>query len=96
MPNRNHASGSIESAAAASEQVKASVVDLKRILSSVRAGDVGQVSADLQESLEAAQKDVDHIKDILNDFFDGLKDTHEIDEESGSHTGCDLEFGVLE
>jgi len=61
-----------ESAAAASEQVKASVVDLKRILSSVRAGDVDQVSADLQESLEAAQKDVDHIKDILSDFFDGL------------------------
>jgi len=85
-----------ESAVAASEKLEASVVDLNRILSSVRAGDVGQLGADLQENLEAAQKDVDNIKDILSDFFYGLKDTHEIDEGSGSHTDCDLEFGILE
>ena len=59
-----------ELAIAISEQLMTPLADLKNIICDARGGALGEISSKLKENLELAEKDINEVIIIVNDFLD--------------------------
>jgi len=57
-------------AVAACRQLMMPAAELKDIISSIMTGDYGQINSSLSNNLEFAQKNIDRLKEIINDFLE--------------------------
>jgi PAS domain S-box-containing protein len=59
-----------EVAVAASRQLMMPAAELKDIIAAIMTGDFGQIDSRLSNSLKLAEKNIDRLKEIINDFLD--------------------------
>ncbi len=59
-----------EVAVAASRQLMMPAAELKDIISNVMTGELGKIDSRLSNSLELAEKNIDRLKEIINDFIE--------------------------